>query len=112
MSYNKNTVSLSNVDSVISLLEKDGRDFKVSVLGKVKGRGVNDSYDNIDTYDIRKLEYKTLSGQHFVILEKMVRHPDCDADDCIISEEFLSGDVPAKWDLEETQQDDSRYVDV
>lgn len=95
MSWNKNTIDYSNINAIIRVLKDMEEPYKVTVLGKVKGLGLNDEDDAY--YELRRLEYKDK-----VILEKMIRISDCDMDDSIISVEYSKIDEPKKWKIEET----------
>jgi len=96
MSWNKNTVSYSEINATITVLKELGQEYKLTILGTVPGHGSNDEYKS--KYDIRKLEYKDT-----VIIEQMKRHFDCDSDDIIISFRFTGDDkIPEDWKLEIT----------
>jgi len=95
MSYDKNTVSASEINKTIELLKELKIEYKLTILGKVEGYGLNDDYKDDSTYEIRKLEYKDK-----VILERMVREEDCDSNDYIISKKFDKKKVPKKWKIE------------
>jgi len=95
MSWNKNTVNRSSIDTIISTLKRLNESYTVTVLGRVKGFGLND--DEGKTYMIRKLEY-----QDTVVLEQMLRTSDCDMDDSIISVEFNKSKEPKDWSIEAT----------
>ena len=102
MSWNKNTSNVSQLDATINLLKKMGGSFSLSVLGQVKGRGLNDDYgQGKPLYEIRRLEYQNAKGEAWVMLEQMMRHPDCDCDDLLKSYEFKKGEDPQAWPLEE-----------
>jgi hypothetical protein len=98
MSWNKNTISASKIDTTIELLKELGFKYNLTELGKVEGNGLND-IDNTN-YPIRKLEYNQV-----VILEKMIRSEDCDENDIIRSFKFKKKDVPKKWKIEEISKD-------
>lgn len=97
MSWNKNTVVMSDIDSTIKVLEKLGEKYTLTEIGKAKGMGLNDDIesDDIKFYPIRKLTYRDV-----IILEQMRRHPDCDSDDCIVSHEFKLSEVPQNWEID------------
>ena len=83
MSWNKNTINCSHLEAVIQPLKDCDIHYRVTVLGKVMGMGLNDDMDwsgDDKYYEIRKLEYKDE-----VVIEQMERHPDCDIDDIIVS---------------------------
>jgi hypothetical protein len=103
MSWNKNTCSLSEIDSLLRFLDKEKRVYTLSVLGKVKALGAND--DDRSHYDMRRLEYSDTAGQVYVILEKIDRSSDCDSDDHIVSFEFKKELEPKNWKIEEHLED-------
>lgn len=97
ISWNKNTLVLSDIDNTIEVLKETGTPYTLVEIGKVNGMGLNDDIqsDDIKQYPIRRLEYKT-----FVVLEQLQRTPDCDSDDWLISKKFKKGEEPKKWELE------------
>ena len=99
MSWNKNTVVMSKLDTICEVLEELGCSYGLDCLGRVSGNGSNDYGDA--SYLIRRLAYKNK-----VILEQMVRHPDCDVDDILTSETFEVGEEPKDWPLEVTLDED------
>ena len=115
MSWDKNTWSCSQIDNTIKLLKEFNEPYKLTVLGKVKGLGLNDDFDTgfddngypkIKYYEIRKLEYKNT-----IILEQMHRTYDCDSDDTLLSIQFEKGKEPEKWPLE-IYIDGENFVDI
>lgn len=100
MSYNKNTLISSEIGNTIKILDRLKVPYTLTDLGTVRGQGLNDDYEGIDSYKIRKLEYGD-----YVIIEQMRRTNDCDTDDYIVSEEFLKNKAPKEWDLEITITD-------
>ena len=92
MSWDKNTVVTSTVDSTIQVLERLGESYFLTVLGEVAGQGMNDSDGKI--YSVRKLAYRDT-----VILEQMYETDDCDADDYFMSYEFPAISEPHDWPL-------------
>ena len=95
MSWDKNTISCSEIDKTIELLSELSIPYSLKILGKVTGYGLNDDYAKTDQHKIRQLEYKEK-----VILEQMIRNDDCDSDDVIYSFKFDKQDVPKKWKVE------------
>ena len=93
MSWDKNTIVVSQIDQDLRLLEKFGIPYELKELGRVMGHGLNDCGDKF--YSIRRLEF----GDE-VVLEQMHRTDDCDADDTIISMVFEKGKEPKEWPLE------------
>ena len=96
MSWNKNTVTLSFVDATIKVLRDLGVPYSLSVIGKVKGIGLN---DDDKPYELQRLAYSQV-----VILERMERTTDCDTDDIITSTRFSLRDEPQDWNYEITEE--------
>lgn len=95
MSWNKNTIVASEIDSVIRTLDDCKASYDLTTLGEVTAMGLNDDYNGINRYPVRRLEY-----QNTVILEQMQRTHDCDMDDCLVSCRFKKGEEPKDWKLE------------
>lgn len=100
MSWNKNTVKSTKIDDTIEVLRENNIFHTLEILGTAQGRGLNDSYSGTHYYYLRKLSY-----QNFVIMERMVRDPDCDIDDVIKAEKFEKDNVPENWELETEIED-------
>ena len=93
MSWDKNTIRRSDIDAVVDVLKDMGVDYKLSVITKVQGRGLNDSrWDEDTNYDLRRLEYGNA-----VYLEKIEQDADCDINDIISSHKFIRADEPKDW---------------
>ena len=99
MSWDKNTVNCSHIDSIVGTLQQLGVPYSLVVMKEVRGRGFNDDIPStaapflVDKfYLIRRLEYNK-----FVILERMERTTDCDTDDLICSYPFDFADEPTDW---------------
>ena len=95
MSWNKNTTNVSEVDAVIRVLKDLLIPYKVKVIGKFRGRGLNDDIyaegkDKI--YKLRRLQYVDK-----VILEYVNLDADCDVDDVIHSKTFDLKKEPKDW---------------
>lgn len=93
MSWDKNTINFSEVDTFIRafrLLGIPHSDYKLRQIGKVLGRGLNDRDDEF--YILRRLEVADK-----IILEYIERHSDCDIDDVIKSVIFDKDKVPKRW---------------
>jgi len=106
MSWDKNTRNCSEVDTTIKLLKELKVKFKIKVLGKVIGQGLNDEIGEYGlgeskSYPMRRLEY-----QDNVVLEKIIRAPDCDVDDVIVSEKFSKGKEPKRWKIEISMEEE------
>lgn len=96
MSWNKDTINVSEIDSTIRVLETLNEPYKLIILGEVMGLGLNDTLGHgQEEYPIRKLEFRDK-----VVLERMDRTEDCDADDYLVSFMFDKNKVPKKWKLE------------
>ena len=95
MSWDKNTIITSSVDSIIETLNNLNTPYCLEEIGKVRGDGLNDDYNGIDFYPLRKLEY-----EGFVVLEQIIRTTDCDTDDTIISKSFPKDKIPKRWKKE------------
>ena len=108
MSWNKNTISLSEIDSTMGVLKDLNVDFRCEEIGKVRGCGLND-YWNYELgekyYSMRRLIY-----DDSVILEQMIRVNDCDVDDVIISSKFDKEKEP-DWEIEVKGEEDNNYDD-
>lgn len=97
MSWDKCTINLSKLDSVKEILDELKVPYKLTILGEVDGRGLNDDSfmgtANEDVmYKLRRLEYNDN-----VVLEKMVQDADCDSDDYVVSEKFKLSNEPKDW---------------
>lgn len=106
MSYDKNTINMSSLDMVKEILGDLGYSYLLIVQVSVRGRGFNDSryhFENDDhtrEYDLRRLQYynlRRLQYGNWVILERIERTADCDADDTITSHKFRLEDEPKDW---------------
>lgn len=114
MSWDKNTIVLSNLDNVATTLEEIGIPYKITELGKLKGFGLNDDLygDKDKYYPIRKLEYTTVKGLNVVIAERMIRTHDCDSDDTLISVKLPQSTFDDnEWKLE-IYADEDDFVDI
>ena len=100
MSWNKNTINHSHIDTIIEVLEELHISYGVVNMGKVLARGVNDDHNSIETYTMRELTYKDI-----IVLERMNRNSDCDGDDIISSyiyniKEYATIMQDDKWEIE------------
>lgn len=101
MSWNKETINFSEIDSIIKTLEDTNTPYQLEILGEVGGYGLSDVsfLKNISKkYPIRCLRY-----MHIVIKEQMIRTKDCDTDDYIVSKRFLNLEEPLDWPLEKEE---------
>ena len=101
MSWNKNTIRITQVDTTLKVLCKANIPYTLELLGSVGGRGLNDDVwwdgegNEVDAmYDCRKLTYGDT-----VLMERMDRSSDCDSDDFFTSYEFKVGEEPKEWEL-------------
>ena len=96
MSYDKNTIFTSKLDSIKEILEELEEECILTEIGTVGGYGANDICGGgMDAYPIRKLEYRNK-----VVLERMERSHDCDDDDYLVSYTFIKGLEPKDWPVE------------
>lgn len=91
MSWDKNTINLSCLDSTKETLDNLGIKYNLSVATEVIGRGLND-FEDTPPYKLRRLQY-----DGWVILEQITRDADCDVDDTISSHTFLLNKEPKDW---------------
>src|SRR5207253_2925845 len=91
----KRTIFLSNLDRIASEIKNKKGNPQISIIGKVKGRGVNDfiaQREEFKTYNIRKLQYNEI-----VVLEQFVQIKDKELDDYVLSKNFVKGREPENW---------------
>lgn len=95
MSWDKKTINLSNFDEVLKILKESGRKYAISLLGKVRGQGINDIILNDEwrTYVIKKLEYDDI-----VIFERIYQYNDITLNDYIVSFTFSYKNQPIEWE--------------
>ena len=95
MALLKKTVLLSKLDRIAMGLKDKKVDPRITIIGRVKGRGINDfilQREDYKTHTIRKLEYNDC-----IILEQFVQVKDKELDDYIISKKFKKGEEPLNW---------------
>jgi len=95
MSWDKNTINMSRIDTITDVLKDAGIGYNLLVLAKVRGRGLNDSdmfSDKETYYELRRLEYGNT-----VYLDKIEQDADCDVDDVITSHKFTKETEPKNW---------------
>ena len=108
MSWDKNTTISTKIDDTVEVLRENDIPYTLEILGKVEARGLNDTCTGTKYYSIRKLSY-----QNFVIMEQMIRDPDCDIDDVITSEKFKKDNVPENWRIDvEIDELTGNFADV
>lgn len=91
----KKTVLLTKLDKIALELKNKKANPQISIIGKVKGRGVNDfvpQREEFKTYSLRRLQH-----HDYVILEQFVQVKDKELDDYIISKKFKKGEEPPNW---------------
>lgn len=106
MSWDKNTYYVSEIPTIIGVLEQMSEPYILTKLGQVKGMGMNDDFDDKDYYDLYQLEYKDN-----IVLEQMQRTCDCDSDDILTSIHFNKGEQPDTWPLE-IYTDTEGFIDI
>lgn len=95
MALLKKTLSLSKLDSIALYLKSQKINPQISIIGKIKGRGVNDfipQREEFRTYTLRRLEHND-----YVVLEQFILVKDKELDDYIISKKFKKGEEPEDW---------------
>lgn len=109
MSWDKNTYNLSDIDSKVQILKELNVPFVVQFLADVKAMGMNDTYEDRDTYPLRLLKYsapnldssvQNATNKDVCFVEQMHRTYDCDTDDTILSIPIDLNNVPEKFPLE------------
>ena len=106
MSWNKATVNYSKVDTIIDVLKELGIPFEVQVIGSVRDMSLDASYEDHPVLcSLRRLSYANK-----VVLEKMHRTWDCDADDTIISVSFDASKEPQDWKIEGELDENTKDV--
>ena len=92
MSYNKNTVYNSQINTVIRILELEKIKYKLKHIAAVKNFGIN--------IERNYLPIHRLETDNFVLLERIERHADCDMDDVITATLFPRNKEPLDWPTE------------
>lgn len=95
MSWTKNTIQLSVVNDLIERLKKDSIPYRVTMLGKVQGNGLNDlsrTTEEYKTYVLRRLDYEDK-----IILEQIIQSTDMQLDDFVFSHLFNKKEIPKSW---------------
>lgn len=106
MSWDKNTINLSNLVGYIELLKELEIPFTIEARGSVKGMGLNDNDEWDEKNKCPKMKYyllSKLSVGNLVFIEQMQRTNDCDSDDYIILLKFNKDEVPDNIPLEITE---------
>ena len=94
MSWDKNTISFSNLNIIKEVLDDFEIPYDITIMETVKGRGLNDEYysDEPKSYNLRRLQY-----DKFVVLEHIEQDAGCDVDDVIRSSKFNLDQEPKDW---------------
>jgi hypothetical protein len=92
MSWDKNTISFSEVNAIMRVLDILGIPYAVSEIGRVGAHGLNDDVEGREFWPLRRLEFADK-----VVLERIHRHSDCDIDDAIFSRIFDKDKAPKRW---------------
>lgn len=110
MSWDKNTINNSEIDTIISILKDLEITFILTPIDTFWGRGLNDNFcedEPEQTHELRELKFR-----NFIVLEYVEQDADCDTDDVIMSQKFTSENAPRAWqtirwtDKNSTQEDD------
>jgi hypothetical protein len=95
---------MSSIDHTIKTLDNLHINYSLNEIGEVRGLGLNDDFNDTDTYKLRQLEYSIPTGK-IIIREQMIREYDCDFDDTIISTEYKDS-IPNNIPIEVYNHDD------
>lgn len=106
MSWDKNTVNMSKIDDLVGMLEDHGLTYVVSILANIPGMGINDlEFSEDGSFCSKIYELKKLVTDKSIYVDQMLRHPDCDADDVIVTHKYEKGEFPVNFapvvDIEE-----------
>lgn len=113
MSWNKNTVNMSKLDSIADILTILEVPFFVTSINVVNGVGINDMmYDENGPAGTTDYDLRQLVSEKLVVLESIYRTIDCDDDDFIRSDTFKPNDVPLDWESVISQEAEPDIEDV
>lgn len=101
MDFQKRTLRLSKLDVIASELKNQKCNPQIQLLGRIKGRGLNDliiQREDYKIYDIRRLDYLD-----YVILEQFIQTKDMELDDFIVSKKFSKEEMPKYWKIRITK---------
>lgn len=104
MSWDKQTIHQSEVDAITKVLDILSVPYSVKIIGEALDRG-GYMFDDEKPISLRRLEFVNR-----VVLERVIRTADCDADDTIVSEMFYVNQEPQKWELEITYDEEGNLV--
>jgi hypothetical protein len=93
----KETINLSKVDYIANYLSNNKIPFKIILLEKIKGRGINDTVFPFKKFLKREYFLRRLEYANYIVLEQIVFIKDKELDDFIISKEYEKGKEPIKW---------------
>ncbi len=108
MSWNKNTIDNSQINSIARILLLLEIPYTIEVLASIKGSGLND-FDLVGEDEVcRTYELRELRCAKFVVLDSIYKTLDCDADDIISSDIFKIGEEPKEWNpiIKEASEDE------
>ncbi len=101
MDFQKRTIRLSRLDLVAADLKNQKCNPQITLLGRIKGRGLNDLIahrESYKIYDIRRLDY-----MDFIIVEQFIQTKDMELDDFVVSKKFNKENLPDKWHIRVTK---------
>jgi hypothetical protein len=104
MSWDKQTIIISEIDSLISLLSQLGVPYGLEKLGNVADNGTWS--DPLKALTIRVLTYSTNHDGLQTIVEQMQRTIDCDTNDTLVSIKNPKDFDAKSWKLEICSTDD------
>ena len=87
MSWNKNTVIVSEVDATVRIMDSMGMKYQLHKLGEVANMGLEVQYDPdvLHNVPIRAIEFVDVQGVKHLLIVQMQRTLDCDSDDFVVS---------------------------
>ena len=107
MSFNKNTINMSDIDRIETVLIILKEPYTIEKIDTVKGLGLNDDIDGVDAqHSLFKLCFRDK-----VVIDRMERTMDCDCDDCIVSYVIDKDQMPEVWHNEIYMHDDDYMCD-
>lgn len=118
MSYEKQTINLSTINTTVEILQEENIPFKLTNITSVIGQGINDEEWGYNAegeprlkqkiYLIRKLEYGNI-----IVVEQMKRTHDRDSNDFLVSMKFDKNIFGSYGDLRyEIYTDEETETDI